>query len=317
MKNIETDHSDIDLFELFKRDIESCRPLSSKEEKRCFKIGKAGREKLVLHNLFLVIAIAKEYRNKGLDFLDLIQEGIFGLFKALENFKPEKKVKLSTFAYYCIKQAVIDALLNHSGTIRKTKNAKRDLNKIIKTEKWFCQKNGRWPTNQETAEIIDRSLKQVEEIKIIGNQSKTVSLATPVNSHGQHESQRFLEDFLPDENETSIDDAIYQKEIAIVWQIASQSLGCNNNGRIFSIAAERAKNGEGLSKILERRGIDRLTIPEKKLYILLRRTLDPPDTLEKLGQEFNLTRERIRQMEAQALKSFRHPKWKKEFKRFI
>lgn len=306
-----------DLFQIFKNSIARYKRLSQKQEQELAKAGEVGRKKLAIHNLFLVISVAKKYRGRGLDFLDLIQAGTLGLLQAVAKFDPKKKNKFSTYAYWWIWQAIIYTIIDQSRTIRVTVSAERRLNALRLADNLLQEKLECRPNEEDLAREMKITVEEVRKFKVLRNGNKSLYLSSPINSHN-HKSEEGgpLENFLSDEESISMETEIYQKQLKKVWDIASQALGCDNNDRIFQIVTER-NQGVAFKKILSRREITCLTEPEKLFYILARRYNSTPSTLEEIGQDFDITRERIRQLEAKVLRRFRHPKWKKKFEQLL
>ncbi len=304
-----------DLFQIFKKEIYHYNRLLQKKKQKWAKTGKAGRKKSALSHVRFVIRIAKQYRGLGLGFLDLIQEGIVGLLRAIKKFDPKREYKFSTYAFWWIRQAIQNAIFYQSRTIRFPVHVGELLNDFDRTEKLLLKKLERQPDEEEIANQMGITVKKIRELKTLKNRNHSVSLSAPVKAYRSHKSEKTspLENFLSnEEEEVPLETKIYQKELTAIWQIVSQALGCDNNGRIFQIIAERNQNN--FQEILRRRGITRLTDSERLFYILARRTVN---TLEAIGQDFKVTREDIRQLEARALRLLRHPKWKRKFEQFL
>ena len=282
-----TDTGDIssttqDPVKMYLKDIGKVPLLSAEEEielaKRMEAGDEAAKKKLAESNLRLVVSIAKRYVGRGMLFLDLIQEGNLGLLKAVEKFDYRKGYKFSTYATWWIRQAITRAIADQARTIRIPVHMVETINKVTRVSRDLLQKLGREPLPEEVGEVMGLPKERVQEIMKIAQEP--VSLETPIGE----EEDSHLGDFIQDES------------IPTPVEATNQTLLHEQLDEVVSTLTEREQR-----------------------VIKLRFGWDDgrPRTLEEVGKEFNVTRERIRQIEAKALRKLRHPNRSRKLKDFL
>ena len=255
--------------------------ISSEDElnlKRAILKAKRAKQKLAETNLRLVVSIAKKYVGRGMSFLDLIQEGNMGLMKAVDKYDYNRGFKFSTYATWWIRQAITRAIADQARTIRIPVHMVETINKLVRTQRQLVQDLGRDPTNEEIAEQMGIEVTKVQEIRKIAQEP--VSLETPIGE----EEDSHLGDFIEDETAVNPDDA------------ANYTMLREQLNDVLSCLGQREK------RVLQLR------------FGLIDGT---PRTLEEVGKEFDVTRERIRQIEAKALRKLKSPNKSESLKDFL
>ena len=275
-------HED-DILQSYLKEIGKIKLLKSEDEKELGRLIKEqnsdiAKRKLIQANLRLVVSIAKKYIGRGMNFLDLIQEGNLGLIKAVDKFDQTKGYKFSTYATWWIRQAITRAIADQARTIRIPVHMVETINKLIKTSRHLLQTLGREPTPEEIAAELEMPVEKVRDILKVSQEP--ISLETPVGE----EDESNLGNFIPD------DDAPSPSE-----QAADTLLR------------------EHIEEVMQ------TLTPREAKVLKLRFGLEDGRmrTLEEVGKEFDVTRERIRQIEAKALRKLRHPSRSKKLKDFM
>ncbi len=252
--------------------------LKLQKVEKSLEMANRAKSELIQANLRLVVSIAKKYTNRGLMFLDLIQEGNIGLMKAVDKFEYQRGYKFSTYATWWIRQAITRAIADQARTIRIPVHMIETINKLMRTSRYLVQEHGREPTSEEIAEKMEFPLEKVRKVLKIAKEP--ISLETPIGE----EEDSHLGDFIEDKNVLSPGDAV------VNFGLAEQTR------KVLTTLTPREE------KVLRMR----FGIGEKADH-----------TLEEVGRDFNVTRERIRQIEAKALRKLRHPSRSRKLKSFI
>lgn len=272
----------LDPIKMYLKEIGKTPLLTFEEEialaKRYEKADMKAKEKLIKANLRLVVSIAKKYLGRRLSFLDLIQEGNRGLIRGVEKYDWRRGYKFSTYATWWIRQAITRAIADQSRTIRIPVHMVDHINRYYKSQRRLTQKLGREPTVKEIAKEMMMTVEEVENLMKISQQPK--SLSTPVGD----DREATLEQFVADQNQPTLYDKVSRELLK-----------------------------DALSKVLE------TLSPRERKVLIMRFGLEDgkPKTLEEVGREFKVTRERIRQIEAKAIRKLKHPTRARKLKDFL
>ncbi|MBI3619947.1 RNA polymerase sigma factor RpoD [Candidatus Roizmanbacteria bacterium] len=272
----------LDPIKMYLKEIGKTPLLSFEEEislaKKYEKADEKAKEKLIKANLRLVVSIAKKYLGRRLSFLDLIQEGNRGLIRGVEKYDWRRGYKFSTYATWWIRQAITRAIADQSRTIRIPVHMVDHITRFYKTQRRLTQKLGREPHLKEIAKEMEMSVEEVENLMKISQQPK--SLSTPVGD----DKEATLEQFVADQNQPTLYDKVSRELLK-----------------------------DALASVLE------TLSPREKKVLMMRFGLEDgkPKTLEEVGREFRVTRERIRQIEAKAIRKLKHPTRARKLKDFL
>jgi RNA polymerase primary sigma factor len=283
-KAAEIDLSEIsdDSIRMYLNEIGRFSLIDAEEEVRLGRLIKKGdqgaRRKLAEANLRLVVSIAKKYMGRGLGLLDLIQEGNVGLFRAVDKFDPEKGFKFSTYATWWIRQAITRSIADQARTIRIPVHMIETINKLVRTSRQMLHEIGREPTPEELAEKLNMPLEKVRKVLKIAKEP--ISLETPIGD----EEDSHLGDFIEDKNAVLPLDAAIQANLR------------ETTTRVLASLTPRE---------------------ERVLRMRFGIGMNTDHTLEEVGQQFSVTRERIRQIEAKALRKLKHPSRSRKLRSFL
>ena len=276
------DEPQVDVTQLYLNEIGLAPLLSAEEEvalaRRTVQGDFEARQTMIERNLRLVVNIAKHYSNRGLTLLDLVEEGNLGLIHALEKFDPERGFRFSTYATWWIRQAITRSIADQARTIRIPVHMIETINKLVRTSRQMLHEIGREPTPEELAEKLSMPLEKVRKVLKIAKEP--ISLETPIGD----EEDSHLGDFIEDKNAVLPLDAAIQANLR------------ETTTRVLSSLTPRE---------------------ERVLRMRFGIGMNTDHTLEEVGQQFSVTRERIRQIEAKALRKLKHPSRSRKLRSFL
>jgi len=307
-QKLDNDHI-TDPFLLYIRSINRYPRLTKEKEQELLRFGELGRKKVLVHNLHLVVKIAKKYATGNDLLLDLIQDGNIGLLHAMDKFDRKRGFRFSTYATWWIRQACAITLSKQLRTIRVPSNVLEEMRKMKRAETKLRSELGRKASSIEVAKQMGLKAKAIDNIKKTGTQ-KTISLSLPV---GENDDSQ-LQDFIADDYYDSPEDLALKKEYhEFQDKIILKAVGNCDSGKVFEIIRrqnilsnpfpterQKKKRPRKLANVLKNMGISKLNENERRFYILTLRRKD--FSLEYIGKELGVTRERIRKIEENTIK---------------